>query len=74
MLIYMYTFDIFCTIAQDTLGDGVTPAGQVSEVTIAQQTAEGSTIATEGQGHEKEGPSIMVRVELTPGFDGSKCI
>ena len=60
-------------IAQDTLGDGVTPVPG-SEVTIAQQTTEGSTIATEGegQGHQKEGPSIMIRVELTPGFDGSK--
>ena len=62
-------------IAPDTLGDGVTPR---SEVTIAQQTTEGSTIATEGQdqgqGHQKEAPSIMIRVELTPGFDGSKLI
>ena len=44
---------------------------QRSEVTIAQQS-DGSTIATEGQGQQKDVPSLMVRVELTPGFDASK--
>ena len=41
-----------------------------SDVTIAQQTTEGSTIATERP--DKEALSVMIRVELTPGFDGSK--
>lgn len=49
--------------------DGVTSR---SEITIAQQSTEGSTIATEAPSQQKEGQSVMVRVELTPGFNGSK--
>lgn len=42
-----------------------------SEVTIAQQTTDGSTIATE-KGGAGEGQTPLNRVQLTPGFDPSK--
>ena len=52
--------------------DSVEESSRQSEMTIAQQT-EGSTIATERpEGPQREAPSMMIRVELTPGYDASK--